>query len=83
MTPINVEGLMPVKINDGLYCKLPFKARVNDQRLRGLNTFITRGCGPLVSVFHELCTLEAAIKNYDGKCPVTVEDDGFSQNWPD
>ena len=33
MTPENVEGLMPVRINDGLYRKLPFKARVNDQHL--------------------------------------------------
>ena len=62
MTPENVEGLMPVRINDSLYRKLPLKARVNDQRLRGLNTFIAKGCGPLAAVFHDLCNMEAEIK---------------------
>ena len=38
LVPINVEGLYPVRINDALYKKLPFKARVADQRLRELNT---------------------------------------------
>ena len=62
MTPENVEGLMPVRINDGLYRKLPFRARVNDQRLRGLNMFIAKGCGPLATVFHDLCNMDAEIK---------------------
>ena len=62
MTPENVEGLMPVRKNDGLYRKLPFKARVNDQRLRGLNTFIAKGCGPLATVFHALCNMEVEMK---------------------
>ena len=58
LVPINVEGLYPVRINDALYKKLPFKARVADQRLRGLNTFLARGMGPLVSIFHELCNVD-------------------------
>ena len=67
MTPINVEGLMPVKINNGLYRKLPFRAQVNDQRLRGINTFIAKGCGPLATAFHELCTVEGVLKDANAK----------------
>ena len=76
MTPINVEGLMPVRINDGLYHKLQFKARINDQRLCGLNAFIVCSCGPLASVFQELCTSEMALKSYDEKTQVEVKNDG-------
>ena len=74
--PINVEGLQPVRINEMLYRKLPFKARVNDQRLRGINTFLARGCGPLVAVFQELCTLEAAFKSSTDKTVVKIHSDG-------
>ena len=50
LVPENVEGLLPVRINQILYQRLPFKARVNDQRLRGINTYFARGIAPLVSV---------------------------------
>ena len=33
LVPENVEGLMPVRINEILYQRLPFRAKVNDQRL--------------------------------------------------
>ena len=39
LIPPNVEGLAPVHINEMLYQKLPFKAKLNDQRLRGINTY--------------------------------------------
>ena len=76
LVPINVEGLYPVRINDVLYKKLPFKARVADQRLRGLNTFLARGMGPLVSIFHELCNVEAAAKSATGKSIVRLDEEG-------
>ena len=76
LVPINVEGLHPVRINDMLYRKLPFKAKVNDQRLRSIITFLARGCGPLVTVFQELCTLEAAFNKTDEKTVVRVDNEG-------
>ena len=48
MLPQNVEGLRPIRINEMLYRKLPTKAKVNDQRLGGINTFLSRGMGPIV-----------------------------------
>ena len=33
LIPENVDSLLPVKINEALYVRLPFKAKVNDQRL--------------------------------------------------
>ena len=51
LIPENVEGLMPVRINELLYHRLPFKARVTDQRLRGLNTYLLRGIAPTGNYF--------------------------------
>ena len=87
LTPENIEGLKPVRINDLLYKKLPFHAKVNDQKLRGLNTFIARGCGPLVSAFEQLCLIETVIEKdtisptiefKDGK--VCINNDQFIKN---
>ena len=76
LVPINVEGLYPVRINDALYKKLPFKARAADQRLRGLNTFLARGMGPLVSIFNELCNVEAVAKSVTNKSVVKLDEEG-------
>ena len=57
LVPENVDGLLPVHINEILYQHLPFKARVNDQCLRGVNTYFTRGLAPLVSVLDEIVLL--------------------------
>ena len=48
LLPENVEGLQPVRNNEILYQNLPFNAKLNDQKLRGINTYITRSLGPLV-----------------------------------
>ena len=61
LVPVNVEGLHPVKINESLYRKLPLKARINDQRLRELNTFLAWGTGPLAAIFNELCNIETLL----------------------
>ena len=61
LVPENVEGLLPVRINEILYQRLPFKARVNDQRLRGINTYFARGIAPLVSVLDEVVKLESVL----------------------
>ena len=45
----NVEGLKTVRINELLYQKLPFHAKVNDQRLCRINSYFTRGTGPLIA----------------------------------
>ena len=61
MLPSNIEGLKPVKINSLVYEKLNATYKVNDQRLRGLNTFIARGMGPLCSIWDNILKWEAAL----------------------
>ena len=61
LMPENVEGLKTVRINELLYQKLPFKAWVNDQRIRGINTYFTWGVGPLVAVLDKLIDFEASM----------------------
>ena len=56
--PDNVTGLEPVRINDVIYQVLPFKAKINDQRLRGINTFLARSLGPLSSLLDKLIAVE-------------------------
>ena len=61
LLPVNVEGLLPVRINEVLYMRLPFNVKLNDQRLRGINSFFARGLGPIVSVLDSLVKLETTI----------------------
>ena len=61
--PSNVEGLQPVKINSIVYEKLKGNFRVNDQRLRGLNTFLVRGLGLVVCVWDKILKWETALCN--------------------
>ena len=61
LVPENVESLLPVKINEALYVRLPFKAKFNDQRLRGINTFFSRGVGPLLSAIDKLMQAEGLL----------------------
>ena len=57
--PENVQGLQPVKINELLYQRLLFKAKVNDQKLRGMNSYFLHGVRPLVSLLDCLLHFEA------------------------
>ena len=63
LVPNNVSGLLPVRINKALYQRLPFKGKVNDQKLWGINTFLTRGLGPILSVLDTLLAMEAFMAN--------------------
>ena len=67
LMPENIEGLKSVKINELLYQKLPFKAKVNDQRIRGINSYFTRGTGPLIAILDNLIDFEASMKTYTTK----------------
>ena len=71
MLPENVEGLKPVRINDLLYEKLSFHYKVNDQHLHGINTYFTRGLGPLISVWDQILKWETALSS-DKQKKVTV-----------
>ena len=57
--PKNVQSLQLVRINELLYQRLPFKAKVNDQKLRGMNSYFLQGIGPLVSLLDCLLHFEA------------------------
>ena len=63
MLPSNVEGLQPVKINAIVYDKLNANYKVNDQRLRGLNTFITWGLRPIIGIWNNILAWETALNN--------------------
>ena len=59
----DIEGLELVKINSMLYQSLPFRAKVADQHLRGINTYFTRGVGPLVTILDQLISLESRLSS--------------------
>ena len=63
LVPENIAGLGSVKINQVLYQQLPYRVKLNDQRLRGINSFVTRGLGPVVSVLDLLLKLEKMLMN--------------------
>ena len=73
LLPENVSGLKPVKVNEMLYRKMSSNAKINDQKWRGINTFIARGCGSVISVLDQLCCLEAEIHN-SGDIQVQIKD---------
>ena len=62
----DIPGLKPVKINDLLYRILPLSAKINDQKLRGINTFLCRALGPLI------CTLDSFILSEQNMMKNTV-----------
>ena len=84
LVPINVEGLHPVCINESLYRKLPMKAKINDQRLHGLNTFLA--CG--TEIFNDFCQIKAGLKYTTDKSNMRVTDnaeiviDGLTIDFP-
>ena len=41
-----------------MYQRLPYRVKINDQRLHGINLFVTRGLGPTVSVLDSVLKLE-------------------------
>ena len=61
LLPENVEGLQPVKINEVLYQRLPFRAKLNDQKLHGINTYFSRGIGLTLCVLDVLMKLECIL----------------------
>ena len=63
LLPENVEGLKTIRINELLYQKLPFRTKVNDQRIRGINSYFTRGTGPLIALLDKLIDFEATVKS--------------------
>ena len=48
LLPENMDSLLPVNINEVLYQHLPFKAKINDQCLRGINTYFSNGIVPFL-----------------------------------
>ena len=81
MLPCNVDGLKPVKINNLVYEKLKLNHKVNDQRLRGINSFLTRGLGPLISIWDKILKWEAKLRDKDVSIKSTsgiMEIDGLS-----
>ena len=52
------ENVQLVKINESVYKILPARAKVADQKIRGITTFITRSLGSLLPIFENLCKIE-------------------------
>ena len=61
----SVPGLQPVKINDLVYRILPVSAKINDQRLRGINTYLCHAIGPLLCLLDNLISVEQYITSDD------------------
>ena len=61
LLPQNVPDLKPVLLNELLYTKLNFTYKLNDQRLRGINTYFARGLGPLVSIWDDILKFESTL----------------------
>ena len=59
--PENIEGLNRVRINEILYQRLSLKVRINDQRLRGINSYITRSLGPIVFILDWILQLKGSL----------------------
>ena len=72
LLPENVESLLPVKINEVLYQRLPFKAKISDQCLRGINTYFSRGIAPLLPALDELMKIECCLG--DRENPLQIKD---------
>ena len=68
LLPENVEGLQPVKINEVLYQRFPFKAKLNDQKLRGINTYFSCGIAPGLCALDVLMKLECILSSEKLPC---------------
>ena len=61
--PENVVAFSPIRINDIIYQRLPFKTRETDRQSRNQSTYLTRAMGPLAFIWDTLIRAEAfAIK---------------------
>ena len=40
---------------------------MNDQHLRGINTFLTQGLGPIISIWDNILAWETALNKYDSE----------------
>ena len=61
--PENVVAFSPIRINDIIYQRLPFKTRETDRQSRNQSTYLTRAMGPLAFMWDTLIRAEAfAIK---------------------
>ena len=79
MLPSNVEGLQPVRINAIVYNRLSSEMKQNDQKMRGLNTFLARGLGPIMNVWNNMLKWEASLSeqsNLDIKVSMGVIESG-------
>ena len=62
--PNNVKSLAPIRINDIIYQRLPFKAKEQDRQAKNLSAYYTRAMEPLTFIWQ--CFVKAepwAIKN--------------------
>ena len=59
--PDNIEGINPVKINEVLYQSIPFHAKVEDQCLRGINTYLQKGVGILTFLLDRFIEIEGTL----------------------
>ena len=73
LLPENVDSLLPVKINEILYHRLPFRAKLNDQKLRGINTYFSQGVAPLLCAMDSLVKMETKLSNIQDPPQLTIQ----------
>ena len=57
--PTNSVALGPIKINDIIYNRLPFRAKENDKKLRNSASYMKRAMGPLTFIWDTLIKAQA------------------------
>ena len=62
--PVNVKSLGPIRINDIIYQRIPFKAKELDRQSKNQSTYYTHAMGPLTFIWDCFIKCQAwAIKN--------------------
>ena len=84
LVPDNVKGLQLVKINEVLYQTLSLKGKKQDQKLRGINTFLARGLGPLIALLNDFVVIEGKMIKNPGLFPNNlIQIDNLTLNVPE
>ena len=77
--PVNVRSLGPIRINDIIYQRIPFKAKELDRQSKNQSAYYTRAMGPLTFIWDCFIKSQAwAIKNKCDLPKITMQDKTIS-----
>ena len=77
--PVNVKSLGPIRINDIIYQRIPFKAKELDRQSKNQSAYYTRAMGPLTFIWDCFIKSQAwAIKNKRELPKINMQDKTIS-----